>query len=116
MTFEDEAALRCSNCEIEGPHGLLYLSGRLRASRCANCGYTQSYWGRLYTEYFRDLTGRTARLPFRLTRDAVKRPTSLLGLPFKAARKPLGLLREMSLVNSFERSRRRKARGADGGA
>ncbi len=115
MMFEDEAVLRCSNCGVEGPHGLLYLSERLHASRCANCGYTQAYWGRLYTEYVRDLTGRTARLPFRLTRDVVKKPTRLLGLPIRAARKPLGLLREVSLVTSFERSRR-KARNASGEA
>ena len=115
MTFEDKAMLRCSNCGVEGPHGLLYLSGRLRASRCANCGYTQAYSGRLYNEYVRDLTGRTARLPFRLTRDIVKKPTRLLGLPIKAARKPFRLLREVSTVTSFERSRR-KARDAGGGA
>lgn len=106
MKVERDAVLTCSVCGVEGPHELLYLSEHLRASRCANCGATQVYSGHIYADYARDLAERTARLPLRLTEDAVRRPTSLLSLPIKAIRKPVGLLKEVNLVAAFERSRR----------
>jgi hypothetical protein len=108
LKVERNALLTCSVCGVEGPHELLYLSEHLRASRCVNCGATQIYSGHIYADYARDLAERTARLPLRLTEDAVRRPTSLLSLPIKAIRKPVGLLKEVNLVAAFERSRRRE--------
>ena len=107
MKVDQDAILTCSTCGVEGPHELLYLSEHLRASRCGNCGATRVYSGHIYAEYAKDLAERTARLPLRLVEDAVRRPTSLLGLPIKAVLKPAGLLSEMNLVVAFERDRRR---------
>ena len=107
MKVERDAILTCSTCGAEGSHELLYLSKHLRASRCGSCGATRVYSGHIYAEYAKDLAERTARLPLRLAEDAVRRPTSLLGLPIKAVLKPAGLLSEMNLIAAFERDRRR---------
>ena len=113
MKVNQDAILTCLTCGVDGPHELLYLSKHLRASRCANCGVTQVYSGHIYVEYAKDLAGRTVWLPLRLAEDVVRRPTSLLGLPIKALRKPAGLLSEVNLVAAFERDRRSSA--SDGG-
>jgi hypothetical protein len=113
LKVDQEAILTCLTCGVDGPHELLYLSEHLRASRCTNCGTTQVYTGHIYAEYVKDLAERTARLPLRLAEDVVRRPTSLLGLPIKAFRKPAGLLSEVILVADFERDRRGSA--SDGG-
>lgn len=106
MKVEDDAVLTCSNCGIEGPHELLYLSEHLCASRCANCGKTQVYSGHIYAEYARDLAERTSRLPTRLAGEVLRHPTALVKLPFKVLGKPFGLIREVTEVTAFERGRR----------
>lgn len=107
MKVERDAILTCSTCGVEGPHELLYLSEHLRASRCVNCGKTQTYSGHIYVEYARDLAGRTGSLPVRFAREAFKLPAGVISWPFKALRKPFRLLKEVDQVTSFERSRRR---------
>jgi hypothetical protein len=107
LKVERDAILTCSTCGVEGPHELLYLSEHLRASRCVNCGKTQTYSGHIYVEYARDLAERTGRLPGKFAREVVKLPASVIGWPFKAVRKPFRLLKEVDQVTSFERSRRR---------
>jgi len=107
MKVERDAILTCSACGVEGQHELLYLSEHLCASRCTNCGKTQIYSGHIYVEYARDLAERTSHLPGRLVGNTLRHPTELVKLPFKAVRKPFGLLREVSQVTAFEQSRRR---------
>ncbi len=106
MKVDRDAILTCSACGVEGPHELLYLSEHLCASRCANCGKTQVYSGHIYAEYAKDLAERTSHLPGRFVGDTLRHPTNLVKLPFKAARKPFGLLKEVSQVTAFELSRR----------
>lgn len=106
MKVEQDAILTCSACGVEGPHELLYLSEHLCASRCANCRKTQVYSGHIYAEYARDLVERTGRLPVRFAQDALRRPTELIKWPVKLLGKPLGLVREVDQITSFERSRR----------
>ncbi len=108
MKVERHAILTCSACGVEGQHELLYLSKHLSASRCANCGETQIYSGDIYAEYARDLAERTGRLPVRFFGEALHHPVGLASWPFKALRKPYGLLREIVQVSDFEHSRRRR--------
>jgi hypothetical protein len=105
LKVDNDAILTCSECGIDGPHELLYLSEHLCASRCVNCGATHVYSGHIYAEYARDLAGRTSRLPGRFAGEMFH-PTELVKWPFKALRKPFGLIREMSQVTTFEQSRR----------
>lgn len=105
MKLEKAAILTCSTCGVEGDHELLYLSERLGASRCINCGKTQVYSGHIYTEYARDMVKRTLHLPGKLTGEAIKTPTKIVAWPFKAVRKPFCLLKEMNQVANLERSR-----------
>ncbi len=114
MKVDNDAMLTCLNCGVEGSHELLYLSEHLRASRCANCGKTQVYSGHIYAEYAYDLAERAVRLPLALGKDALNMPIRLLNLPLKAVRKPFGLLREVALVNSFKRGRRKVPNVGDG--
>jgi hypothetical protein len=106
LKVDKDAILTCSACGVEGPHELLYLSEHLCASRCVNCGTTHVYSGHIYAEYARDLAERTSRLPGRFAGDALRHPTELVKWPFKALRKPFGLIREVSQVTTFEQSRR----------
>ncbi len=106
MKLEKAAILTCSTCGVEGEHELLYLSERLGASRCVNCGKTQVYSGHIYAEYARDMVGRTLHLPGKLTGEAIKTPMKVVSWPFKAARKPFYLLMEINQVATLERSRR----------
>ncbi|QIN78549.1 hypothetical protein GBA65_08465 [Rubrobacter marinus] len=108
MKVENEAILRCPNCRVEGRHGLLYLSNRLRASRCDNCGYTQMFSGHIYAEYARDVTDRATSLPRRLAGQAIRHPLDVFGWPAKALLKPLGLLSEVGKVTDFERRSHRR--------
>ena len=105
MKVERDAILTCSACGIEGPHELLYLSEHLSASRCVNCGKSQTYSGRIYSQYARDLVERTGRLPRKFAEEALKHPTKVMGWPFKALRKPYTLLREVDQVTTFQRGR-----------
>ena len=107
MRVENEAILTCPNCRVEGRHELLYLSDRLRASRCDNCGYTQMFSGHIYAEYARDVTDRAASLPRRLAGRAIRHPLGVFGWPAKAIRKPFGLLGEVGKVTGFERNSQR---------
>lgn len=109
MKVESDAILTCSNCGIEGYHELLYLSEHLCASRCANCGKTHVYSGHIYTEYARDLAERTSAFPLKLAGDVLRHPTTLAEWPLKAVRKPFNLLKEVTQVTGFERSRRIRA-------
>ena len=112
MKVHRDAVLTCSTCGVEGRHELLYLSERLRASRCAFCGKTQVYSGRIYTEYALDLAERTTSLAGKVAGTVLRGPVEVAKLPFKAAGKPLGLLRELHEVATFKRAaRRRAARG-----
>lgn len=106
MKFEKAAILTCSTCGVEGEHELLYLSERLRASRCANCGKTQVYSGHIYAEYARDMVDRTMHLPGKLTGEAIRTPARVALWPVKAILKPFRLLKEMDQVSSLNRSRR----------
>lgn len=106
MKVDNDAILTCGSCGIEGPHELLYLSEHLCASRCANCVKTQVYSGHIYTEYARDLVRRTTTFPARFAGEMLRHPTHIVRWPFKALRKPLVLLHEMTQVTSFERSGR----------
>jgi hypothetical protein len=100
-----DAILTCSACGVDGPHELLYLSEHLCASRCVDCGTTQVYSDHIYSEYARDLAERTTHLPVRVAGDVLRHPTQIVKWPFKALRKPFGLLREMTQVTAFEQSR-----------
>ena len=111
MKVERDAILTCSACGVEGPHELLYLSEHLRASRCSNCGKTQVYSGHIYVEYARDLADRTSHLPGRFVRDALRHPTELVKLPFKALRKPFRVLGEVGQVTAFRQGRKAQTRG-----
>ncbi len=106
MKVERDAILTCSACGVEGPHELLYLSEHLSASRCVNCGKSQIYSGRIYSEYARDLVERTGRLPRKFVEEALKHPTKVVGWPLKALLKPYGLIREVDQVNTFHQSNR----------
>lgn len=106
MKLDSEADLTCSACGVEGPHELLYLSEHLRASRCTNCGKTHRFAGSIYAGYARDLVDRTSRFPYRFVRKTLGHPTTVLGWPGKALRKPFGLLREVGQISAFERERR----------
>jgi predicted RNA-binding Zn-ribbon protein involved in translation (DUF1610 family) len=106
LKVENDAVLTCSSCGVEGPHELLYLSEHLCASRCANCGKTQVYSGHIYAEYARDLFERTGRYPGKFAGEVLRHPTRLMTWPFRALGKPLGVMREVGQVTSFERSRR----------
>lgn len=110
MKVHKDAVLTCSTCGVEGPHELLYLSDRLRASRCANCGKTLVYSGRIYTEYALDLAERTTNYAGKMAGNVLRGPVELVRLPFKAIGKPFGLLREIHEVASFKRRRSRRAR------
>jgi hypothetical protein len=105
LKLEKAAILTCSTCGVEGGHELLYLSERLKASRCATCGKTQIYSGHIYAEYARDMAERTLHLPGKLAGEAMRTPTRIVAWPFKAVRKPFRLLVEMSQVATFEKSR-----------
>jgi len=106
MKVYEDAVLTCSACGVEAEHELLYLSEHLRASRCKNCGETRIYSDHIYAEYLKDVFERTSRLPYRFADEALHSPTGLLKWPFKALRKPFGLLREANQLLSFERCRR----------
>lgn len=106
MNVYKDAVLTCSTCGVEGEHELLYLSERLRASRCANCGKTQVYSGHIYTEYALDLAERTKNYAGKMAGNVLRGPAEIVRLPFKAIGKPLGLLRELHEISSFNRSRR----------
>ncbi len=108
MKVENEAILMCPNCRVEGQHELLYLSNRMRASHCDNCGYTQMFSGHIYADYARDVTDRATSLPRRLTGRAIRHPLGVFGWPAKALFKPFGLLREVGKVTDFERRSRRR--------
>ncbi|TCJ18903.1 hypothetical protein E0L93_05225 [Rubrobacter taiwanensis] len=112
MRVEEDAILTCSTCGVEGEHELLYLSDHLRASRCRSCGATGVYSPHIYADYARDVAERTARLPMRLAGEAIRRPTHLLLWPWKALRKPFGLLDEVGRVYTFDRDRRCRTRAA----
>ena len=105
MKLDLEALLTCSACGVEGPHELLYLSEHLCASRCVDCGATHVYSGHIYAEYARDLAERISRLPGRFAGE-IFHPTEVVKWPFKALRKPFGLMKEVSQVTTFEQSRR----------
>jgi hypothetical protein len=105
LKVERDAILTCSVCGVEGPHELLYLSEHLCASRCVNCGTTSVYSDHIYSEYARDLAERTTHLPVRVAGDVLRHPTEIVKWPFKALRKPFGLLREVNQVTAFEQSR-----------
>ena len=107
MKVDRDAILTCSVCGVEGPHELLYLSEHLCASRCVNCGTPQVYSDHIYSEYARDLAERTTHLPVRVAGDMLRHPTQIVKWPFKALRKPFGLLREVNQVTAFEQSRNR---------
>jgi hypothetical protein len=108
VKVENEAILMCPNCRVEGQHELLYLSNRMRASHCDNCGYTQMFSGHIYAEYARDVADRATSLPRRLTGRAIRHPLGVFGWPGKALRKPFGLLGEAIKVTDFERRSRRR--------
>jgi hypothetical protein len=61
MKVESDIVLTCSVCRAEGPHKLLYLSQRLRASEYMNCGSTKIYSGHIYAE-IRQGSNRAGRL------------------------------------------------------
>jgi hypothetical protein len=110
MKVERDAVLTCESCGVEGIHELLYLSEHLRASRCANCNATLVYSHHIFADYARDVTERSARLPFHLARKALGNPTSVISWPIKAVWKPFEILHEATQVASFERSLQRKGR------
>jgi hypothetical protein len=58
-----------------------------------------------------DLAERTSHLPGRFVGDALRRPMEIAKWPFKALRKPFGLIREVGQVTTFEQSRRSPAPG-----
>ncbi len=116
MKIEHDAILTCAACGVEGPHELLYLSEHMRASRCANCGFTAVYSENLYADYARDLAQRTSRFPINLASQAFKRPTTVFSWPFKAATKPIGLLKELSYVTVLKRGPRRGHQASSGRA
>ncbi len=107
MKVERGAILTCSTCGVEGPHELLYLSDRLCASHCDNCGATLLFSGHIYAEYTKDVAERTAHLPVKLVGDIFQRPAGVLTWPFKVLRKPLKLFREVAQITAFEQGHRR---------
>lgn len=107
MKVENDAILTCTVCGVEGPHELLYLSEHMCASRCANCGHAVVYSHNLYADYARDLADRTSRLPISLASKVFRAPVDILRWPFKVARKPFGLLKELNYVSVLERGPRR---------
>jgi hypothetical protein len=107
MKVEKDAILTCSVCGFEGAHELLYLSGHLCASRCVNCGARRVYIDDLYSEYARDVAERTSRLPGRFVGDLRRRPFELAWWPYKIARKPFGLAREVGQISAFAGTRSR---------
>jgi hypothetical protein len=110
LKVDKDAILTCSECGVEGPHELLYLSEHLCASRCINCGATHVFSGHIYAEYARDLAERTSRLPGRFAGEMFH-PTEVVKWPFKALRKPFGLMKELCQVTTFEQSHRSPAPG-----
>jgi predicted RNA-binding Zn-ribbon protein involved in translation (DUF1610 family) len=113
LKVENDAILTCTACGVEGPHELLYLSEHMCASRCANCGHAVVYSHSLYADYARDLAGRTSRFPISLASKVFRTPVDILRWPFKAAYKPLGLLKELNYVTVLERGPRRRQRAPD---
>ncbi len=111
MKVEKDAILTCSACGFDGAHELLYLSGHLCASRCANCGTSQVYIDDLYSEYVRDVAERTSRVPGRLAGDLRRHPLELAWWPYKIARKPFGLIREVGQLAGFAGTRSRLKTG-----
>lgn len=105
MKVEKDTILTCSACGVEGEHELLYLSERLSASRCVNCGNAQIYSGHIYTEYALDMAGRASHLPGKFAGEMLRNPTKIVTWPFRVVRKPFCLLREMNQLVTLERSR-----------
>ena len=66
MKVERDVVLACSACGVEGAHELLYLSGRLAASRCATCGTRLVVSAHPLADYAEDVAARAARLPRRV--------------------------------------------------
>jgi len=98
MKIEPDAVLVCTTCGVDGPHELLYLSDRVRASRCANCGTARMFTNHLYVEYAKDVAQRVYRLPFGLAERALSNPREVICWPVKGVKKPFGLLREFGQV------------------
>jgi hypothetical protein len=98
MKIEPDAVLVCTACGVEGPHELLYLSDRVQASECANCGTTRMFTNHLYAEYAKDVAHRGFRLPFGLAGRALRNPREVICWPVKGVKKPFGLLREFGQV------------------
>lgn len=98
MKIEPDALLVCTTCGVDGPHELLYLSDRMRASQCANCGTARMFTNHLYAEYAKDVAQRGFRLPFGLAERALSNPWEVVGWPVKGVTKPFGLLREVGQV------------------
>ena len=65
------------------------------------------YSHNLYADYARDLADRTSRLPISLASKVFRAPVDVLRWPFKMARKPFGLLKELNYVTILERGPRR---------
>lgn len=103
MRVDRAVDLLCDSCGVRGPHELLYLNEHLIAHRCENCGYTQTYSRHLYTDYALDLWLRSTNLPHKLAHEA--RSPRLLTVPARAARKPIGLLRELRRLGGFASGR-----------
>ena len=98
MKIISDAVLVCTTCGAEGAHELLYLSDRVRASQCTNCGSARMFTNHLYAEYAKDVAQRGFRLPFGLAERARSNPREVLGWPLKGVKKPFGLLREFGQV------------------
>lgn len=109
MKIEPNAELVCNNCSVEGPHELLYLSDRMRASRCENCGAAQVFTRHLCVDYAVDVVERGVRLPLGLVDRALRNPLEVFGWPFKGVKKPFILLRELGRVVTLERVSRRES-------
>lgn len=102
MKVERGFVLACSACGAEGPHELLYLSGRLAASRCATCGIRMVFSSHPLAGYAEDVAARAARLPRRFAEEAGAEPLAVVqGWPAKALRKPFALLGEAGEVISL---------------
>lgn len=102
MKIEPDAVLVCTTCGVEGPHKLLYLSDRLRASQCGNCGVVLKFTSHLYADYAIDVAKRGIRLPFGLLGRALRNPLEVFGWPVKGVKKPFGLLRELGQVATLD--------------
>ncbi len=107
MKLEPDAGLVCTNCGVEGPHELLYLSDHVRASRCGNCGAARMFTSHLYADYARDVAERGLRLPFGLVGRALRNPLEVFVWPVKVVRKPFELLEELGQVATLDRVYRR---------